>query len=60
MPHPVQYLGHPLHTVAAKAQARQQLAEAMAAYGAVPPAEPFEIKPTPAQERVTRYGLHRR
>ncbi|MDH1403687.1 hypothetical protein [Pseudomonas sp. GD03730] len=60
MPHPIQYLGHPLHTVNAKAALRRELEEAVARFGAVTPAPEFQIKPTPAQERVTRYGLHKR
>jgi len=60
MPHPIQYLGHPLHTVNAKAALRRELEEAVARFGPVPPAPEFQIKPTPAQERVTRYGLHKR
>lgn len=60
MPHPIQYLGHPLHTVNAKAALRNQLAAAMAAFGEVPPAPELDTKPTPAQQRVLRYGLHKR
>lgn len=60
MPHPIQYLGHPLHTINAKAEIRRQLAEAVAAFGPIAPAAELSTKPTPAQERVTRYGLHKR
>jgi hypothetical protein len=60
MPNPVHYLGHPLHTVNAKAEARRQLAAAMAAFGSVTPAPETFTKPTPAQARVTRYQLHLR
>jgi hypothetical protein len=60
MPHPITYLGKPLKTVSAREADRKWLAEAMAAFGHVDPAPEFQLKPTPAQERVTRYQLHSR
>jgi hypothetical protein len=60
MPHLIQYLGKPLFTVNAKAEERRRLAEAMAQFGAINPAPELHAKPTPAQERVSRYQLHLR
>ena len=51
----IKYLGHPLHTVAAKERDRQRIAEAMEKFGPVKPAQEFEPTPTPAERRVASW-----
>ena len=48
----IKYLGHPLHTVAAKERDRQRIAEAMANFGPIEPAQELQKIPTPAERRV--------
>lgn len=60
MPHPIVYLGKPLKTVSAREADRRWLADAVAAFGQIEAAPEQHVKPTPAQQRVSRYQLHLR
>lgn len=51
----IKYLGHPLHTVAAKERDRQRIAEAMEKFGSIEPAKEFKPAPTPAERRVATW-----